>query len=458
MQRVSYTIGLLVALSIGSSSALAAAPVIENADSRWENKTILRVIDFNRNRPPVLTFDDSKSVKSCKLDSAPCPKNHRMELLPFPGRPRGRIFTLTWIDGDGEHEASVKLLDRIPSDFSIEGRSVLKKNVFLAVGTLLLSLSPEGEIDFYRESSFPTVDFRPVKVGGKRFYSFGQIRQVNEAVNSEGMHWVLDQDFELFDVQSRISDNHEFLFLGPKHFVFTHYEDSAKEGEPCVLRQSVIESKNGRDVYVLDSDELVKLGILPAYGVPPVRKSIRTKIRYHGRECLQNDHLNAVEIVDRNRWLVSFGESTVFMWLKKERRAEWVFGGVGDQFKLTAEQKTALHHTPHWFEKEKRLILFDNGLENKRSRVVEYFLDFKSGKVRAMKQHDLGGAFSTSAGSVEVDGDVLSVGFGNRENSKNDFVELSSGTQTMAIRVCSNCDKLWIYRFYRGDVREPARR
>lgn len=457
--------GLALGVFVATLVSIVASPlhtradernlVVRNADVQWEAKAIVRVLAFDRRRPPLLTFVDAKTVKDCKLNGIPCRMPLAESLLPLKGEFKPRFFNLTWTDDDGAQDVSIKILDRIPRGFRIEGRSAIAKHVFFGVNALLFGISPEGGIDYYREIGLPVIDFRPVTVGKKTYFSYGQMNRFNPGINSEGMHWILDENFQLFDVKAEISDNHEFLFLGKGHYVYTSYEGVAREGERCRLVQAAVEHRKGRDVHVVDSEELALKGILPPYGANPKRFGAKSEVQYAGKDCLQNGHLNAIQILDGDRWLVSFGDYTTFLWNKKERRAEWVLDGPGDQFGLTPEQRTSLHHTPFWFEKEGRLVLFDNGQEKQRSRILEYHLDTKKKKVTAFKEYDLGG-FAGSAGNVEVDGDVFSVGMGHWETGGWDFVELKAGKPTFKIRVCPECPKGEIYRVYRGSF--PVRR
>lgn len=424
--------------------------VIREAKPRWISRDVVQVLDFDRRQPPVVTFAETTKIKSCTFDGSPCPPDLKMSLLPEKGRPRPRSFALKWTDDQGAHDVSVRILQRIPADFKVEGESVLAEHLYLAYTNVLLALSPKGEVDFYRELPFTVIDFKPNVVGGKTFYSYGEVLQYNDLLNTQGKHWVLDDRFSLHESIDEVFDDHEFVFMGKGHYLYTSYEAITRPDGKCQLVQAAVERKNGKTNYRVDNVELARRGLLPPFMLPTEKMGLVGGSQFEGRECEQSGHLNAITIIDPNRWLLSFGDSTVIMWLKKEKRPEWVFGGVASQFPLSEAQKPSFFHTPRWFPKESRLILFDNGISAKKSRILDYVLDVKRKKVIEMKETSLGDTFALAAGSVERNGDVLSIGTGRWTKGDWDFIEMKEGKPTMRIRICPECKAGEVYRIYRG--------
>ncbi|MES2962700.1 MAG: arylsulfotransferase family protein [Bdellovibrionota bacterium] len=420
-------------------------PTISNADHRWRNSSFVVIKSFDRRKPPLVSFPNPKKVFTCRFDGKTCPKDLKFTLLPHDGLPRLRTFFIHWRDEAGPHELGIRFLTRLGEGLSAKGQSNSDKHIFFANNGSIGAIDPKGELVFIREFDIGVVDFRPQIVKGKTFYTYGLIRDFNTNVNSMASHVVLDETMQIVETHHRIVDSHEFLFLGRKHYLFTNYEAAKRDGDgKCLLKQYLIEEKDGKDVYVVSTDDLISAEALPDYG---------STVAFNGKNCIQNGHLNGVEVIDANRWLISFGDGPIIMWLKKERRAEWVLGGEKDQFGLRPDQRTALHHTPRWSESEKSILVFDNGNVEKRSRLIKYVLDLKQKSLREFKTIDFGDGFAWAGGNVETDGKTISIGTGFWDKPNDDFVELVDGKKTMSIRLCISCVAGRNYRVYRGPFR-----
>ena len=94
----------------------------------------------------------------------------------------------------------------------------------------------------------------------------------------------------------------------------------------------------------------------------------------------------------------------------------WKLSGLGDDFGLTANQKTSRQHYAHYTD-QGSITVFDNGNTNAQTRVVEYWLDENTHELKKFSEYKIDGYFSYATGStqrLDKDSDVFLVGWGFR--------------------------------------------
>ncbi|MES2854496.1 MAG: hypothetical protein V4692_01480, partial [Bdellovibrionota bacterium] len=322
-------------------------------------------------------------------------------------------------DDSKKREIVIQLLKRVSPDFSVTGEAKIQKNVLLSPLSYAIVLSPKGDLIYYRAFSAPVQDFRPHIVDGKIFYSILQVTNSNVDVNSEGMRLILDENFKVIAEHQKITDGHEFHYLKPKHYVYLTYDVRDTPSGKCYLDQSVVEEIGGKETYRFSVYDYVKRGYLPDSSYNQ---------SFKGRSCVGHFHLNTVQILGPNHWLLGFSGGLVILWNKSKKTAEWIFNGPEDQFFAEGSQRPNVMHTPIWDPESSRLTLFDNDHLTKNARVIEYRLNIPEKKMLSFREWRLNNGISRFGGGIQVEGDsIFSVGFGAGATGTWDFAEIENG-------------------------------
>ncbi len=444
--RASYIVAALLAFA---SPALAQVSefIVENVESsNWYkiSPNEISIREYRASSPPRIRFSQSESVSKCVLYNVSCDSKEPIT-LKIPVTPiKPRLLTLKYRRSGRERQIRIRILDSVSNDFTIKGRSVLNKSILVAPWRYLMSISPRGELIYYNASFDKVVDFKQHLIDGKIFYSYMRTLFINPSVNSEGERIVIDEKFRVVEKFLDPSDVHEFVYLGKGHIIRSYYGQTKTAAGECYIDQAFEEVKQKKLVEKFSVADFFKIGYVPD---PP------DKVSYQGKICISDEHLNAIQIIDPERWLISLGRSTVIMWNKSLKKAEWILGGPNDQFRLQKHQQANLLHTPVWTPQQSRLVLLDNNHTSTKTRILDYQLNIDKKSVISFKEIELGNGFSKFGGSLQVDNDnVFSVGTGMREKNRWDFIELQKDKQTMSIRFGKD-NEFTGYRVYRGVIR-----
>ncbi|MBR6640739.1 MAG: hypothetical protein IKL08_00885, partial [Clostridia bacterium] len=85
---------------------------------------------------------------------------------------------------------------------------------------------------------------------------------------------------------------------------------------------------------------------------------------------------------------------------RKDGRIIWMLGGKNDEFNLSNKNKFSKQHS--WISAgNNTYFVYDNGNENRRTRIVKFVLDEKNKKVIEYKEYDTN-IYAAMMGSVRV--------------------------------------------------------
>ncbi len=417
-----------------------------------ENKFVL--LEYNFFRQPLISIGSAVLNSKCQVNKILCSKlligsktNSLFLKLNTSNRPT--VHTIRYeLDGLSK-EIQLQIL---PDDFPIykvDGKSLLQDDLVFSLFPLkgeksswvsfLLVLDHNGNVLFTRKLQGIAADFKRHKISNETFYSYLDVEQSFERVTMVGQRILLNSNFEIIKKLPEKQDLHEFLLQDLNSYIYFTYGLSRSVVGTYYIDQKIEQVRDGKKVFSFGIDDL----ILQKYYASNV-----LKMMFQDQLAIHQYHLNSLQVVDDNRWLVSLGFDSVFMLNPKTKKIEWVFGGVNDQFGITNEMAMNLHHTPFFDSQDDTLTVFDNGFTTRRSRVLSFHLDFKNKKIKKfVPLHDQG-FFTLMMGGVEKKSDIYSISFGSKDIGSYDFIEQKEATKTMGLSFTS--PGYGIYRIYRS--------
>ncbi len=414
------------------------------SDNFWHMQTESKVIidEYNSKALPKIVFDPKIKILTCELNSQKCDPRKPIELRVPSHQLTKYQWTLNFqIENEAKKTLELVIFENHSPDFIIEGKSLLEKNILFNTEREIFIISPLGEIVLSKTFNFSVSDFKQHDIGGERFYSYIEITGANAPVNAEGYRVLLDKNFHNLERLPILADSHEFLMLGRHDFVFSRYSFIDNIQKKCFIEQSIDEYKNSKLETVFKLSEFYKLGYLNIAVSSYLLK---------GRKCLDSAHINAAQKLDDDDWIISLGIGSLLRWDRKNKKAKWIFGGPIDEFDVPTEFQSLLIHTPIWFEKSQRLIIFDNGNIKQQTRLLDFDLDIKNKRILHSREISLGDQYSEFGGGVTFDQNgVYSIAFGKRMKGQWDFIELQDKRQTMKLRLAKS--NTYLYRVYRGE-------
>ncbi len=222
-------------------------------------------------------------------------------------------------------------------------------------------------------------DFRRHTVtGGQVLYSYG--------ASNEGIHLLDDHFRELTTIPVLANkdhgiaptDLHDFLVLGPEHYLVMAYvlkvkdlsgENAAWSDEAQVVAAVIQEIDHGQVLFEWDSDDVPSLFHDSVYNNPFTASDVSDYV-----------HANSLQIdpADGNVILSMRHTSSIVKISRTTGAILWTLGGKSDDFGLAPEQLTGFQHHANK-QADGSLLVFDNGTYapgiGHATRVVEYVLD-----------------------------------------------------------------------------------
>lgn len=305
----------------------------------------------------------------------------------------------------------------------------------------LFVISPTGKLKFFQNLPFTAVDFRPHRIGNKLFFSYLKATAIYPLVTIEGHRHLFSDQMQFIHSFPELLDFHDFQLIDTNHFIGITYEVKKNVFDRKYIEQKIIEIKNRKKVFEWSVDEFAKLNPFPNW---------KMKSTYQNQNVVHQYHLNHIQNLG-DQLLISLGFECVILLNKKTKKITWVFGGGSDQFGLSEEISTSLHHTPILDLKNSTLTLFDNGVNKRSSRVLQYKLDLEKKKIIQFKQVGIPYSFSAMMGSVEELNQNYTIGFGTRDFGTIDILEIENNKTKMSLSFDS--PDSGTYKIYRSMTR-----
>ncbi len=304
----------------------------------------------------------------------------------------------------------------------------------------LFIFSATGQLKYFELLPFTAFDFRPHSIDGKTYFSYLKSTGIYPLVTIEGTRFILDSNLDFVREFNEILDFHDFHLIKKDWYIGLTYEISKNLFGTKYIEQKIIERKNGKVIFEWSINEFMKLNPFPNW---------KMKSNYKGEFVVHQFHLNHIQVLGE-QLLISLGFDSIFLLDKKTKKIIWLFGGGSDQFGVSDELFTSLHHTPFFDQKNSTLTVFDNGISKKNTRIIKYTLDIKNKKLIQFNQVAIPASFSAMMGSVVVIDNNYTIGFGTRDFGDFDILELQNNKITMSFKFRN----VWssTYKIYRSKV------
>lgn len=308
------------------------------------------------------------------------------------------------------------IINLLPSTFpsyKVKGKSNYEGNYYTSTYSFnydsdhyVFKMNEEGKIIFYKKTNMVAFDFQ------KQVNKHGEVRYLYlEAMdnNFDGLtsllpcHLViLDENYNEIDRITHIKsngkelkiENHGYIYLDDGHYILVAYEpitDKLNNEKLYVYNCVIQEIKNGEILWEFNSKDYKEL----------YNYSTLEKLDY-SKKYQDYIHFNSMSIdLKDDNLLCSFRNLDGLLKINRANgKLMWKFGGLGDEFNLTLNQKSSKQHSVLSLDNNK-ILLYDNGNGEARSRVLEYTLDEQNRKITNFKEYDLG-LYASFMGSVRV--------------------------------------------------------
>jgi arylsulfate sulfotransferase len=300
---------------------------------------------------------------------------------------------------------------------------------------IALKVGLDGVLKYYRRwPNTAVADFKKVNTPeGVRYLLFTTIdtRYDTKGVSHLGTYRVMDETYsEIMQLYMKKSDHvpadnypvdqHDCLYISDNEYYLFSYVDKNVYNIPdniehkeygSLVSAAVIQGiRNGEVFFEWDSTDYPELYELS------VEYNDFTNLS--GIYAADYMHINSIALdpADNNLIISCRNIDTIMKIDASTGDILWKLSGLGDDFGLTANQKTSRQHYAHYTD-QGSITVFDNGNTNAQTRVVEYWLDENTHELKKFSEYKIDGYFSYATGStqrLDKDSDVFLVGWGFR--------------------------------------------
>ena len=324
-------------------------------------------------------------------------------------------------------------------EFTVHGETDLPGNFFLSFvySRNIIMLDGKGNIVWSKHEDQPSEgvvtgwwDFKKHVVDGKTYYSYHDQTGAYDGYGLEGFapgeRVILDENFneikritfEASDVveKGHPLDGHDFLMIDLNHYILSGYIKDTVYNIPgypdgsSVVYSYLQEVDNGNVVWdwkSIDYPELYDLTIMDASATANDFANVETDVPDYV-------HFNAMRLNEDGNLVCSFRHLSTVMCLdrtKREDQIKWKLSGGADEFGLTDNQKSSCQH--YVTVDGDRIVLFDNGNRNQRTRICSYEPDMSKMSLTDFNEYAVDGKFSTACGSAQhLHDDTYMIGWG----------------------------------------------
>ena len=300
---------------------------------------------------------------------------------------------------------------------------------------IVLKVGLNGMLKYYRRwLNTAVADFKKVNTPeGVRYLLFTTVntRYDTKGVSHLGTYRVMDEAYsEIKQLYMKKSDHipadnypidqHDCLYISDNEYYLISYVDKNVYNIPddvehkeygSLVSAAVIQGiRDGEVFFEWDSTDYPEL-----YELSVEFNDFTNRLSTYAADYM---HINSIYLdpTDNNVIISCRNIDTVLKIDIETGEIIWKLSGLGDEFGLTADQKTSRQHYAHYTDNGS-ITVFDNGNANAQTRVVEYWLDENSRQLKDFKEYKIDGYFSYATGSTQrLDkvNDVFLVGWGFR--------------------------------------------
>lgn len=426
---------------------------LKNSSVRELSPGRYELLEYVQSRPPEFHLPAGARWKQCRFMGKVCQGQvisfHVPEGLVLSHQKR--FFEASYLV-NGKVEKFVIELFSSPSPESVSvGKSGLSHPLIFALipktnlnqaGSFLFILSGNARVTFFRRLSEIGSDFRPHVFDGKVWYSYYLMKEGIENVGGSGPRVILDDNFQVVRQIDLDLDGHEFLLLGPDHWMGIEIElDRLKNGQ-SYLNKIIRERKNGK--------------ILFEYSVKDYLKEMKSELTssivltsFRGEVVAEILHINSLQILKDDKLLVGMAYNGVGLLDKKSRKMDWQLAGLYDDFQLPITQNPLFEHSAV-LNDDGELCLFSNLTPSRSGLVTKVFclkLDQEKRRVTNFRMIRDQNEITFMMGGMQIIEKRPNIFFGLKKVAPFDFVEMFEGKDVWKLRFGED----WVaYRFYRA--------
>lgn len=329
--------------------------------------------------------------------------------------------------------------------YTITGETDLPGNFFISFvfSKNIIMLDGKGDVVWYKHgdpdpNGVPTGywDFKKHIIGDNVYYSYHDQNGSYDKYGIEGYapgdRVIMDSDFREIKridfeesptveqiYQGHPLDGHDFLLIDLDHYIMsgyvkdTVYNVPGYPGGSSVVYSYLQEVYHGNVVWEwksIDYQELYSLTVEDAEPTADDFGNIQT-------DAPDYVHFNAMRLNDDGDLVCSFRHLNTVLCLDRTRMTDqikWKLSGNGDDFNLTADQKSSSQH--YVTVDGDRITVFDNHNITGETCVRIFTID-TGNMTAAVSTHRIEGKFSSACGSAQLIHDnVYMLGWGRTEN------------------------------------------
>lgn len=430
-----------------------------------------RVLKLNFNDEEI-TFDTSYSDEEGMIDSL-CVIND-IEVVPTiigTPLPEGTLISVNGVDVTNQGNIQIPKiefnediivtlhLDNLTREYKIKtlpydfptmekvGESPYEgdyyfNTMYLDGVSYIVKMSDEGNILYYKRSTDGTIgNFQKVTVGNKTRYIYFKPEKQGTRFQTNGYNRgvivVMDENYRVIDElnglpskkyeEKNISPElHDCIYLDDGHYIIMDYitrndDKVSKELDNTRLLTAYIqEVKNGEIVWEWMGTDYPQF----------IKGSVEGNDYTDGTK-LSHDymHINSMFIDPKDNNIICSlrNQDAIIKIDRNNGKVLWTLGGKNDEFKLKEKYYFERQHHAT-YTKEGKLILFDNGIKPRDSRVLEFDLDEKNKKIKSVKEYLIPGNHGDYTGSVQkIDekNDVFLIGWGMSRTNNSMVTEVN---------------------------------
>ncbi|MHB8483028.1 MAG: aryl-sulfate sulfotransferase [Nitrospiria bacterium] len=392
----------------------------------------------------------------------------------------------------GPYEGKKLIIHTLPEDFpgfTVSGK--ISRTGELALTPLsfagqeknyLLLLDEAGKIKYYQRSPDKNYfDFKKYNSNGKIRYSYIEGTDFLDGSGGEdGLAYVLDENLRILDIVDGLlpnpgknrteklkTDLHEFLWIGDNHYIMaaTYIKDVTDipnmTGTELVSAAVIQGRKDSNILFEWDSSDF-----------PVLYSESEENDNFNSSSSSDYMHINSITVdTADNNFIVSFrDQSSIYKIDRATGNILWKYGGLGDQFGLSARQLPQGQHFAR-ISADGSLIYFDDNTycegiggvvqwflinhycssRDPNSRIVKVMLNEQNHTVTSFQEF----RFMNSSNSYQInhnlyqktgymgsfqvldDGNFL-VGFGSRASAERDVIEVDPSNSTIFFELYFN--------------------
>ena len=303
---------------------------------------------------------------------------------------------------------------------------------FMSVGGAVYKLDINGNTVFYKYSPYtPYWDFKQADTpDGIRYIYCQQVpsQHTPKAYTASVEYVILDEDYhELKRLRMEKSekipddnwpaDQHDMLYISDSEYYLLAYVNKNvtnipenvphKESGTLVAASLIQGFRDGKLFFEWDSSDYPEL----------YEESYEyNDFTNNSNEPADYAHINSIDLDRRDgNIIVSFRNlNSVFKLDTNTGSILWKLSGTDDSFGLTPDQKTSRQHYARYNDNGS-ITIFDNGNENRQTRITEYWLDEDNKSLKDFSSYQIDNYYSWATGSTQRlsdEVDVFMVGWG----------------------------------------------